>query len=140
MFIVHLKGPLHIFPLEPEYNEREHAESVEKAGSDHVHVQQRVNVIQQSEDNSQDSGEQEPPVDASIEVLELAEYFVAEGDLVHGFAPNKLQALEDGCWKQEVFFDDPEPNSEVVELAKADELCFAPNKSLEVVAPTLEAS
>ena len=48
----------------------------------------------------EDSGEQEPPVDASIEVLELAECFVAEGDLVHGFAPNKLQALEDGCWKQ----------------------------------------
>ena len=91
----------------------------------------------------EDSGEQEPPVDvpdASIEVLELAEYFVAEADLVHGFAPNKLQALEDGCWKQEVLFDDPEPNSEVVELAKADELCFAPNKSLEVVGPTLEAS
>ena len=91
----------------------------------------------------EDSGEQEPPVDvpdASFEVLELAEYFVAEGDLVHGFAPNKLQALEDGCWKQEVFLDDPKPNSEVVELAKADELCFAPNKSLEVVAPTLEAS
>ena len=93
----------------------------------------------------EDSGEQEPPVDASIEVLELAECFVAEGDLVHGFAPNKLQALEDGCWKQEVFFDDPEPNGEVVELAewfaaKADELGFAPNKSLEVLAPTLEAS
>ena len=96
----------------------------------------------------EDSGEQEPPVDvpdASIEVLELAEYFMAESDLVHGFAPNKLQALEDGCWKQEVFFDDPEPNGEVVELAewfaaKADELGFAPNKSLEVLAPTLEAS
>ena len=44
--MVHLKGPLHIFPLEPEYNEREHAETVEEAGSDHVHVQQRVDVIQ----------------------------------------------------------------------------------------------
>ena len=68
----------------------------------------------------EDSGKQEPPVDVpepSIEVLELAEYFVAEGDLVHGFDNNKLQALEDGCWKQELFFDDPEPNSEVVELA-----------------------
>ena len=55
-----------------------------------------------------------------------------------------LQVLKDGCWKQELFFDDPEPNSEVVELAewfaaKDEELGFAPNnKSLETVAPTLE--
>ena len=59
MVIVYLESPLHIFPLEPEYDESQHAEAVEEAGGDHVHVEQRVDVIQQSEDNPQDPSEQE---------------------------------------------------------------------------------
>ena len=57
--VTYLESSLHMFLLEPEHYEGQHAETVEEGCGHHVHVEQSINISEGEEDNAQDSIEEE---------------------------------------------------------------------------------
>ena len=55
----HLELPVDLSPGPPHHDQGQHAQSIEEGGGHHVHVEQLVDVLQQSEEDPESSCEEE---------------------------------------------------------------------------------
>ena len=56
---LHLELPVDVFPSPPHHYQGKHAEAVEEGGGHHEHHDQRLNVPQQGEEDSESSCEEQ---------------------------------------------------------------------------------